>query len=125
MLLQSIEGRIFEEQHEAELTKPFVTFYSSGNVSSVLRAPNGKVDMQTKEIEAWGGVTVVTPDSATLTTERLRYDPKRKKIISKESVRLEKPDSITEGAGLESDPELKVVKIGKQIVRFKTAGAIR
>lgn len=120
MLLQSVEGKIFEQQHMAELKMPSVTFYKHGAVSSVMTSPSGRVNMETHQIEAWGGVTVVTPDSATLTTERLQYDPKLKKILSKEAVHLEKPDSITDGVGLEADPDLTVVKIGKQHVRFKS-----
>jgi LPS export ABC transporter protein LptC len=80
--------------------------------------------METHAVECWGGVTVVSADSSTLTTERLRYDPKRQKIYSSDPVRLEKPDSITEGIGIETDPELSVVKIGRQKVRLKK-GATR
>ena len=119
MRLQSIEGKIFEQRHMAELQSPTVTFYKLGAVSSVMTSPSGQVDMETHYIEAWGGVTVVTPDSSTLTTERLQYDPKIKKILSREAVHLEKPDSVTDGIGLEADPDLTVVKIGKQHVRFK------
>ena len=61
-------------------------------------------------MEAWGGVTVVSSDSSTLTTERLRYDPKVRKIFSNDAVHLEKPDSITDGIGLETDPELQTVQ---------------
>ena len=119
MLLQSIEGNVFEQQHMAELRSPTVTFYKLGAVSSVMTSPSGRIDTETHQIEAWGGVTVVTPDSTTLTTERLQYDPKIKKILSKEAVHLDKPDSVTDGIGLEADPDLTVVKIGKQHVRLK------
>ena len=61
----------------------------------------------------------MSADSSTLTTERLRYDPKKEKIFSDDPVRLEKTDSITEGIGLETDPDLHTVKIGRQKVRFK------
>ncbi len=120
MTVQSIEGRLFEETHRAELEAPIVSFYKQGVFSSILKAPKGEVDTVSHVIEAWGGVTVVTADSATLTTERLRYNPERRKIFTDGPVRLEKPDSITEGKGLESDPELKSIKIGHQKVRFKS-----
>src|SRR5579872_2308311 len=106
MRLHSVEGKVFESQHMAELESPTVTFYKLGTVSSVMKSPSGRVDMETHQIEAWGGVSVVTPDSSTLTTERLQYDPKIKKILSKEAVHLEKPDSVTDGVGLEADPDL-------------------
>jgi LPS export ABC transporter protein LptC len=77
------------------------------------------VKTDTHEVETWGGVTIVSTDSSTLTTERLRYDPKTQIIYSSVAVHLEKPDSVTDGVGLETDPGLKRVKIGHQKVRFK------
>ena len=53
-------------------------------------------------MEAWGGVTVTTTEGETLTTERLQYDPARNKIYTDLPVRLERPDSITNGVGLDS-----------------------
>jgi len=119
MTLHSVEARIYDSQQYADVDKPVLLFYKRGRVSSRLDAPQGRVQMQTHEVEAWGGVTVVSSDSSTLTTEKLRYDPKVGKIFSKDAVKIEKPDSITQGIGLETDPELQTVKIGHQKVRFK------
>lgn len=119
MSLESSEARIYDDQNVAEVEKPLLTFYKNGVLSSRLKAPKGRVDMRTHKVEAWGGVQVVTVDSATLTTEKLQYDPGARRIVSKDSVHLEKPDSVTDGIGLEADPELKRVKIGKQKVRLK------
>jgi LPS export ABC transporter protein LptC len=120
MTLKSVEGRIYETRHVADVDKPFLTFYKEGKESSRLVAPMGRLETQTHEVECWGGVTVISADSSTLTTERLRYDPKIRKIFSDDSVHLDKPDSITDGIGLETDPELKSVKIGKQKVTMKS-----
>lgn len=119
MTLLSVEGRIYESQNVADVDQPLMYFYKEGKESSRLKAPMGRVQTDTHEVEAWGGVTVISADSSTLTTERLRYDPKTQKITSTDTVHLEKPDSITDGIGLETDPDLKMVKIGKQKVRFK------
>jgi LPS export ABC transporter protein LptC len=121
MSLKSKEARLFESEQTAEVQNPFLVFYQSGRISSEMRAPAGKVQMLTHEVEAWGGVTIVTPDSTTLTTDRLRYDPRKRLVWSDDKVRLEKPDSITEGEGLRTDPELKRVRIGRQRVRLKKA----
>lgn len=119
MTLQSMEGRIYEVRHVADVDKPFLTFYKEGKESSRLVAPVGRLQTETHEVECWGGVTVISADSSTLTTERLRYDPKVRKIFSNDPVHLDKPDSVTDGIGLETDPELKTVKIGRQKVRLK------
>jgi len=121
MRLVSIEGQVYDQEHLADVSKPIVTFYKLGKESSVMNAPFGKVYLLTHAVEAWGGVTVVNVDSTTLTTDRLTYDPQRQKIISKDAVRIEKPDSITEGIGLEADPDLTHIKMGRQRVRLKKA----
>ena len=120
MQLQSPEARLFDAQQIADIDSPIVYFYQDdGKLSSKLTAPHGRVKMDTHDVETWGGVTVVSADSSTLTTERLRYDPKTRKIRSNEKVRLEKGDTITDGVGLETDPGLHRVKIGHQTVHFK------
>ncbi len=119
MTLKSTVARLFEDQHRAELDNPDAVFYKLGKPSSRLTAPQGQVDTQTHAVEAWGGVQVVTVDSDTLTTERLQYDSAKRLIMTDLPVRLERPDTITEGIGLRSDPELQKVWIGKQKVRFK------
>jgi len=118
MKLKSIEGRMFDQSHIADVEKPLVTFYKQGKVSSVMNAPQGRVYMQTHAVDAWGGVTVVNADSTTLTTDKLSYDPQRQKIISKDAVRVEKPDSVTDGIGLEADPDLTHIKMGHEKVRM-------
>jgi LPS export ABC transporter protein LptC len=90
-----------------------------GKPSSRLVAPKGRVDTDTHHVEAWGGVTITTVDSETLTTERLQYDPDKNKIYTDLPIHLERPDSSTDGIGLESDPELQNVVIGKEKVKFK------
>jgi len=119
MTLKAVEGRIYESKHIADVDKPLLFFYKEGKESSRLIAPQGRLQMETHEIECWGGVTVISSDSSTLTTERLRYDPKLQKIFSNDPVHLDKPDSVTDGIGLETDPELKTVKIGRQKVHLK------
>ena len=119
MTLHALEARLFEDIHKAELEKPDTTFFKLGKPSSRLTAPQGRVDTETHHVEAWGGVTVTTVDSETLTTERLQYDPDHNKIYTELPVRLERPDSVTQGIGLESDPELQHVSIGKQTVTFR------
>jgi LPS export ABC transporter protein LptC len=119
MVVQSVEGRLFEKAQRVDVDKPHVTFYKKGKPSSVLDAPQGQVKIDTHEIKVWGGVVVVTRDSATLSTEALRYDPKTEHLISTHTVRLEKPDSVTVGTGLDADPDLSRVKIGRQTVYVK------
>ncbi len=119
MTMVGTEGRLKDPEHVVEVENPYITFYSSGTISSVMQAPHGRMEMDSHKVETWGGVTVVTQDSATLTTDRLRYDPQRQKLLSDDPVHLVKPGSVTDGHGLEATPDLKVVKIGSQKARLQ------
>lgn len=119
MTIHATEARLYDEQHLAELTNPDVRFYKEEKPSSRLLAPQGRVDIATHHMEAWGGVTVATVNDETLTSERLEYDPRRNLIYTDLPVHLERPDSVTDGIGLESDPGLQQITIGKQKVRLK------
>lgn len=122
--LEAVRAELHEDSRLADLEHPLVMFYEGGALSSRLTAPYGKVHIETHAMEAWGGVTVVTSDSATLTTSDLRYDPERKRFLSEAAVRLVRPGSVTEGKGLEATPDLNVVKIGQQRARY-TREALR
>jgi LPS export ABC transporter protein LptC len=119
MVVEAPEGRVADQQRTADVDKPHVTFFKKGEPSSTLTAPQGQVNMETHEVRAWGGVTVITKDSTTLTTDKLRYDPKSQHLISDDPVRLEKPDSVTVGQGLDADPDLSRVRIGHEKVYVK------
>src|SRR5262249_16786328 len=67
MMVEAPEGRILEKQRLADVDKPRISFYKNGKLSSTLNAPKGQVNMDTHAVLTWGGVTVVTPDSSTLT----------------------------------------------------------
>jgi len=120
MVVEAPEGRIAEQQREALVDKPRISFYKQGAISSTLNAPQGKIGLDTHAVVVWGGVTVVTPDSATLTTESLRYNPTNRHLMTDDTVRLEKPTSITIGKGLDAEPDLSRVRIGHQKIYFKS-----
>jgi LPS export ABC transporter protein LptC len=120
MVLESVEGRFLDQERSVDVEKPRVLFFKEGSVSSTLTAPKGRVGIDSHEVRVWDGVTVVTPDSTTLTTDRLRYNPETKRFVSDDPVRLERPDSITMGIGLEADPDLNRVRIGRQKVYVKS-----
>ena len=119
MVVDSVQGRLLDKEHAADVDKPRITFFKKGVATSVLNAPQGRVRMDSHEVLAWGGVTVVTSDSTTLTTDRLRYEPKSQHLISDDPVRLEKPDSITIGIGLDAESDLSRVRIGHEKVYVK------
>jgi LPS export ABC transporter protein LptC len=107
--------RVFQSPAETHLLDGIkVQFYDEkGNVSSVLTAQSGKVDENTKNLEAVGNVVVVSSDSTTLRTEKLSWDNKRQVVHTTEFIHINSPKERLQGYGFESDQHLQRYRIFK------------
>jgi len=108
---------VYETDDLTLLKELRVDFYDATGreVSSVLRAREGRVDPRTHAIVARRDVVVVSSEGHRLETEELRWDPERGQVISDCFVRLTKGESVLTGMGIESDPELKSYAIRSQV----------
>jgi len=83
-------------------------FNEEGEHTSKLTSKNGKLDEDTKNIEAFGNVVVVSDTGITLKTERLRWDNSIEKIVTYEFVTIVTAEQDTfYGNGFESDQNLE------------------
>lgn len=107
--------RVYQSPAETHLLNGMkVHFYGEdGKESSVLTAQSGKVDENTKNLEATGNVVVVSSDSTTLRTEKLYWDNKRQVVHTTEFVRIDSPKERLQGYGFESDQHLRRYRIFK------------
>lgn len=105
--------RVYQSPAETHLLDGMkVHFYGEdGKESSVLTAQSGKVDENTKNLEAMGNVVVVSSDSTTLRTEKLYWDNKRQVVHTTEFVRINSPKERLQGYGFESDQHLQRYRI--------------
>jgi len=105
--------RVYQTPAETHLSEGIVVhfFDADGHESSVLTAEAGKVDDNTKNLEAFGNVLVVSSDSTRLRTQRLYWDNRRQLIHTPEFVRINSPKERLQGYGLESDQQLRRYKI--------------
>ena len=90
-------------------------FDKEGKHTSVLRADSGFIHEQRQDMEVMGNVLVVTDDGLKLETTSLRWDPKINKIITDAFVKITKKNDIITGYGLETDSELKNIKVKKNV----------
>lgn len=105
--------RVFQSPAETHLLDGMkVHFYAEdGKESSVLMAQSGKVDENTKNLEATGDVLVVSADSTRLQTEKLYWDNKRQIVYTTEFVRIISSKEHLQGYGFESDQHLQRYRI--------------
>ena len=87
--------------------------------TSTLTAQRGKVNDVTHDLEAFGGVVVVSDSGTTLKTQELYWDNARQLIHTPNYVQITSPTEQIQGRGLESDQSLKNYRI------FKVTGKAR
>jgi len=90
-------------------------FDKEGKHTSILTADSGFIHEQRQDMEVLGNVLVVTDDGLKLETTSLRWDPKINKIVTDAFVKITQKNDIITGYGLETDSELKNIKVKKNV----------
>ena len=86
-------------------------YYKSATEKIELAAVKGFIDGQTRNLNLEGSISVVTPDGAKLTCQKIRYDAKAKKFYGSDNVVFAKGDTTITGQSFESDDKFQKVKI--------------
>jgi LPS export ABC transporter protein LptC len=128
-ILNSEIAQVYEKKKKVTLDDIKIQFMNTGPVkkkqtqrslmlakknqtqTARLKAPKGEVNLDTRDLLAWGGVEVESQDGIKLYTERLMFSSSRQKILSDSPVKIVRQDSILLGEGLEATPDLETVKI--------------
>ena len=106
---------MFSEQRYTLLdSNVVVDFYDpQEHHTSVLTARRGRVDDNTKNLEAFEHVVVRSDSGTTMTTEHLYWDNARQLIHTPLYVEIVSPTEQIQGTGFESDQSLKHYTIQK------------
>ncbi len=93
-------------------------FYDENEMpSSVLTADSGYLYERTRDMVALGHVEVLTLDDSTrLLTRSLAWDNQRQRIYTFDSVTVYRGGEVLHGVGLISDPALKHIRIGGEVL---------
>lgn len=112
-VIQAGYVRVYQSPAETHLSEGIVVhFYDTqSKETSVLTAETGKVDDNTKNLEASGNVLVVASDSTQLRTQKLYWDNRQQLIHTLEFVRINSPKERLQGYGFESDQRLRHYRI--------------
>lgn len=91
-------------------------FYDQeGKISSTLTSQEGTVREGRNEVEAKGGVVVVTSEGVRLETPLLRWNSLTNQVYTDSLVKISREGDVVTGLGMEADPELKQVRIKAKI----------
>ena len=93
-----------------------VDFYNQkGNHTSVLAADSGLIREKKQDVEALGNVVVTSEEGLKLETASLKWDPRKRKIVTDDFVKITKKEDVITGYGLEADEDLKHFVIKKSV----------
>ncbi len=96
-----------------------VDFYKNGIYSSTLTAKRGKIFDNTKDVEMYDSVKIVSTDGSVLTSNKLYWVNKTERIKSDEFVHIKTKTDDIRGYGFEADQSLK------NYVIYKVSGEVQ
>lgn len=114
-----VKAKHIEKYMAQDLTKAqvlYVDFYDKeGNHTSVLVADSGDIQEKKQVLEVRGQVVVTTDKGVKLETTSLKWNPNQSKILTDDFVKITRGQDVVTGYGMESDQELKNIKIKKNV----------
>jgi LPS export ABC transporter protein LptC len=96
-----------------------VDFYKNGVYSSTLVGKRGKIYDNTKDVEVYDSVKMVSEDGSVLTTEKLYWTNKTQRIKSDDFVHITTKTDDIKGYGFEADQSLK------NYIIYKVSGEVQ
>ena len=90
-------------------------FDEKGKQSSELKADQGELNQQTRDMTARGHVVMATAEGTRMTTSELHFDNQTQKIRSDKLVRVERQGDVLSGTGFESDQDLHHFEFKSQV----------
>jgi len=122
-ILKADKAANYEEEGVIKVYDIHLEFYDQENVSSVLTADSGAVFGSNKSMRAMGTVKVITREDAVLETDVLEWDNAKRLITTESTIRITTDETAITGAGFESDPELKRIKVKRQFRAERTGNS--
>lgn len=113
-VLRGDTAYIYEDSAKAHVIKVNMTLFNEdGGERAQLTAREGDFSSTTQAMVARGNVVLVTrgPDSRTIESEELHYDPNNKRIWSTKPTTMRHGQSVVSGSGFESDDQFVNTRI--------------
>jgi len=114
-----VKAKYIEKYLAQDLTKAtglYVDFFDrEGKHTTVLVADSGNIQEKKQLLSVHGEVVVTTDRGVKLETKTLRWDPNTAKIVTDDFVKITRGQDVVTGQGMESDQELKNIKIKKNV----------
>jgi lipopolysaccharide export system protein LptC len=109
--LNARTARVFEEGKKIILKDLQITFYQRSGSPYQLKADEGELNMDTRNIRISGNVKAVLPDNATIETQSAFYDNTSRVIKSHDPLIITRGSLVMQGVGMTADLGAETVSI--------------
>jgi LPS export ABC transporter protein LptC len=113
--LNARTARVYENGGNVILEDLQVTFYQRSGTTYQLKADQGELDMETRNIHVSGNVKAVLPENATIKTHSAFYDNTSRIITSNDPLTITRGSLVMQGVGLIADLGTETVSILKNV----------
>ncbi len=113
--LNARTARVFEDGRQIDMEDLQITFYQRNGAPYQIKADQGKLDMETRNIHINGNVRALLPDKATIKTNSAFYDNTNRIITSPDPLTITRGSLIMRGVGLTADLNAETVSILKNV----------
>ncbi len=112
--LSSPRGELFDREHRVDLVSPRVQFFNDGRPGSEVVAAQGRLNSETKDLWAGGGLVMVSTEGVRLESDWARYDKKSDRFVSTAPVTVTRGPSVVKGVGWQAKSDLSDMIIFSQ-----------
>lgn len=119
--LEAASAQYFKEDGSVVFEKVRAAFFGKNEQTYSLEGEKGRLNTQTKAIEAFGGVKLETTDGYRLETRSLRYQADRRELSTEDPVEMRGPQGKITGTGLIVHLDQQRINILRQVTVVLTS----
>jgi len=113
--LEAASAQYFKEEGTIVFDKVKATFFGKNQETYILEGEKGRLNTQTKAIEAFDGVKLKSSNGYQMTTRSLRYEADKRELCTADPIEMSGPDGTITGIGLIVYLEQQRMKILNQV----------
>jgi len=119
--LDAASAQYFKEDGSVVLERVRAAFFGKNDQTYTLEGEKGRLNPQTKAVEAFDGVKLETSDGYRLETRSLRYQADKRELITGDPVEMHGPQGKITGIGMIVHLDQQRIKILRQVTVVLTA----
>ena len=119
--LEAASAQYFKEEESVVFEKVRAAFFGKNEQVYSLEGEKGRLNTQTRAVEAFGGVKLETSDGYRLETASLRYQADKRELSTGDPVEMRGPQGTIKGTGLIVHLDRQQVKILRQVTVVLTS----